>query len=92
MPRALRVEVDAEARPIAVTRASSRGRSGTRSPVERIEDVWRIAEAWWQVGAQARTYYRIVMEGGRPLTLFRDDVTGAWAEQSYSEPQREALP
>lgn len=90
LPRALRVEVDAETRPLAVTRAPSRGRGGVRSRVERIEDIWRIAEAWWRAGAQARTYYRVVLEGGRPLTLFRDDVTGAWAEQPYSEPQHEA--
>lgn len=91
LPRALRVEVDADAHPIAVTRASSRGRSGVRSRVERIEDTWRIAEAWWRAGAQTRTYYRLVLDGGRPLTLFHDDATGAWAEQPYSEPQHEAL-
>ena len=86
LPRPLRVEVDAEARPIAVTRAPSRGRTGVRSQVARIEDVWRVAEAWWRSGAQARTYYRVTLDGGRPLTLFRDDATGAWFEQPYSAP------
>ncbi len=86
MPRALRVEADAGARPIAVTRAPSRGRTGVRSQVERIEDVWRITEAWWRAGAQSRTYYRVILDGGRPLTLFRDDATGAWFEQPYSAP------
>ena len=90
LPRALHVEADADARPVAVTRASSRGARGVRSRVEHIDDTWRVAEAWWRAGAQARTYYRVVLEGGRPLTLFRDDATGTWAEQPYSEPQHEA--
>ena len=84
--RILHVEVDAELRPIAVTRAPSRGRTGARSQIERIEDIWRVAEAWWRAGAQARTYYRVTLDGGRPLTLFRDDETGAWFEQPYSAP------
>ena len=37
---------------------------------------------------QARTYYRVILEGGRPLTLFHDDATGAWAEQPYSPPEQ----
>ncbi len=86
LPRTLQVEADADTRPVAVTRAPSRGRTGVRSQVERVEDVWRIAEAWWRVGAQTRTYYRVTLDGGRPLTLFRDDVTGAWFEQPYSAP------
>jgi hypothetical protein len=88
-PRALRVEADADALPVAVTRSSSRGRSGVRARVERIEDCWRIAEAWWRAGAQTRTYYRVILEGGRPLTLFRDDATGAWFDQPYTAPESE---
>lgn len=86
LPRMLHVEADAEARPTAVTRAPSRGRSGIRSQIERIEDVWRVTEAWWRAGAQARTYYRVTLDGGRPLTMFRDDATGTWFEQPYSAP------
>ncbi len=86
MPRPLHVEVDTDTRPIAVTRAPSRGRTGVRSLVGRVEDVWRVEEAWWRAGAQMRTYYLVTLDGGRPLTLFRDDATGAWFEQPYSAP------
>lgn len=86
LPRPLQVETDAGTHPMAVTRAPSRGRAGVRSPVERVEDIWRVAEAWWRAGAQARTYYRVTLDGGRPLTLFRDDATGGWFEQPYSAP------
>lgn len=86
LPRTLHVETDGDTRPTAVTRAPSRGQAGVRSRIERIEDVWRVAEAWWRAGAQARTYYRVTLDGGRPFTLFRDDATGGWFEQPYSAP------
>jgi hypothetical protein len=90
LPRAVHVEVDVSARPVAVTRAPSRGHTGVRAQVTRIEDVWRVGEAWWRAGAQMRTYYRVILDGDRPLTLFRDDAIGAWFEQPYSAPDREA--
>ena len=88
MPRGLVVRADTEARPISITRSAARGRPGVEARVESIEEIWRIAEAWWRETSQARTYYRVILEGGRPLTLFRDDVTGAWFEQSYGEGER----
>ena len=86
MPRGLLVRVDASAHPIAVARADARGQRHAESRVEQVEEVWRVAEAWWRESTQARTYYRVILEGGRPLTLFRDDATGAWFEQAYSTP------
>lgn len=88
LPRALAVSEDADAMPLAVARTDARGRRGAESRVERVEEQWRLAEAWWREAPQRRTYYRVVLEGGLPLTLYRDDVTGAWYEQPYSEPPR----
>lgn len=85
LPRALVVREDRYAMPLAVSRTDARGRRGPESPVESVEEQWRLAEAWWREAAQQRTYYRIILSGGRPLTLYRDDLTGAWYEQSYSE-------
>ncbi len=73
------------------------GRHGDRHAVEHIDEVWRVAEAWWREAPIRRTYFRVLIEGGRPLTLFRDDdaiesrgVDGgtgesstAWYEQRY---------
>lgn len=84
MPRGLTVRVDTSGTPIAVTRAT-RGRS-IETHVGQIDEVWRIAEAWWRETAQARTYYRVILDQGHPLTLFRDEATGRWFEQSYSAP------
>ncbi len=77
LPRPLHVEVDIDTHPVAVTRAPSRGQASVRSPVQHLQDVWRVVEAWWRTGAQARTYYRVTLEGSRTLTLFHDDATGA---------------
>ena len=60
--------------------------------VEQIDEIWRVAEAWWREAPQARTYYRVILQGGHPLTLFRDESTGAWSEQPYSAPSHKARP
>jgi hypothetical protein len=83
-PRGLMVRVDAYGHPAAITRADARGHRGNEARIEQIEEIWRIAEAWWREAAQIRTYYRVILEGGRPLTLFRDDASRAWFEQPYS--------
>ena len=88
LPRPLSVRSDAEGSPVALARTDARGRHSRETHVERIEEVWRVSEAWWRESSQARTYYRVILDGGRPLTLFRDDDTGTWFEQSYSAATR----
>jgi hypothetical protein len=96
MPRQVMVRIDMrhpDALPLAVTRTDARGKRGAEARVEIVDEVWRIAEAWWRGGAagapggQARTYYRVILEGGRPLTIFRDEAHGGWFEQPYSAGQ-----
>lgn len=84
LPRLLGVRADAGGSPLAVARDDARGHRGSEARVENIEEVWRVAEAWWRESSQARTYYRVILDGGRPLTLFRDDDSGSWFEQPYS--------
>lgn len=49
--------------------------------VARTMDRWRIDDEWWRERAISRTYYRVLLEDGQPLTVFRDDETGRWHEQ-----------
>jgi len=49
-------------------------RSGQWLAVEHIEEVWRVAEAWWRDEPLARTYMRVVVGDGRRVTLFHDDL------------------
>ncbi len=86
LPRPLRVRADADGLPLAVAR-DTRGGAGDVLPVEQIDEAWRVAEAWWRPSPSgeglARTYFRVILAGGRPLTLFRDDEDGQWYEQRY---------
>jgi len=51
--------------------------------VEGVQEVWRVAEAWWREVPVRRTYYQVVVDGGRALTLFQDEESGRWYEQRY---------
>ena len=70
-PQPVRVEAEADGeRPIAVWER------GVRLPVARVEDVWRIDDEWWREEHVARTYFEVLLEGGKRLTLFFDRATG----------------
>jgi hypothetical protein len=47
-----------------------------RLPVSSVEDVWRIDDEWWRETSVARTYFEVLLEGGRRLTLFFDRAAG----------------
>lgn len=83
LPHPVEIRVDADGLPMTLSRTDARGRRSNSIPVEQVEEVWRVAEAWWRAVPQARTYYRVILAGGRPLTLFHDDILGVWAEQPY---------
>ncbi len=95
LPRPVRVQVDGAGLPSMVTLGGPPGRplGGEGAPglaVEQVDEVWRIAEEWWRETPLGRTYYRVIVDGGRPLTLFHDDLVPAgaeldagWYEQRY---------
>jgi hypothetical protein len=49
--------------------------------VVSIEEVWSIDEEWWREKPIVRMYYRVNMEDGRQITVFRDMLDGAWYRQ-----------
>ena len=49
---------------------------GVWAPVAQVDDVWRIDDEWWREVSVARTYFEVLLEGGRRLTLFFDRATG----------------
>lgn len=59
-----------------------------RYAVEAIEECWCVAEEWWRERPVGRTYLRVLVDGGRPLTIYRDDVgldgRPAWYLQRYA--------
>lgn len=76
-PREVEVLVDSRGLPRTV-RMQRRWRT-----VERIIDLWRIDDEWWQEHAVSRLYVRLGLEDGRPITLFCDLVERRWWRQAY---------
>ena len=46
-------------------------------PVAQLVESWRIDDEWWRIPI-SRRYHRVILEGGRPVTLFQDLVEGRW--------------
>jgi hypothetical protein len=86
MPRAIEVRTAGDGLPLAVVRLDARGHRSSEARVESIEEMWRLAEAWWREPAQARTYYRVALEDRRLLTIYQDDAASGWYEQPYTDP------
>ena len=79
LPAPAQVRTGADGLPVAVAR-----RAGQWLRVEQIDDCWRVAEEWWRETPLHRTYVRVILESGRPCTLFLDGVSGTWFQQEYS--------
>ena len=75
LPAPIQVEEDAHQRPLAI---SLRHR---RLGVASVDDLWEIDEEWWRENPVIRRYYQVTTEDGRPMTIFRDLVSGEWYRQ-----------
>jgi hypothetical protein len=51
--------------------------------VAHVDEVWRIDDGWWRPDPVARTYFRLALEDGRVVTVYRDDAEGTWWAQRY---------
>jgi nucleotidyltransferase/DNA polymerase involved in DNA repair len=54
-----------------------------RLSVSCIEDLWRV-NLWWLANPVDRTYMRLIVDGSKTTTVFRDNNTGNWFQQNYS--------
>jgi hypothetical protein len=75
-PRPVAVQADESGEPVAVMLG------GRRLAVERVEDVWRIDDEWWREEV-SRLYYRLLLEDGRAVTIYRDIASHNWFKQDY---------
>jgi hypothetical protein len=58
-------------------------RNGVWRAVAGVQDRYRTDDRWWTATPIARAYYELLLEDERPITVFRDEVTGSWWEQRY---------
>ena len=76
-PRPLRVEASEDGGLVAVRLSNG------RYVVEAVLETWRIDDEWWRKRPVSRLYYRLLLEDGRTVTVFQDEVSKRWAEQAY---------
>lgn len=46
-------------------------------------DCYRTDDRWWTDEPVERTYYSLLLEDGRTVTVFCDDLHTTWWEQKY---------
>ena len=55
---------------------------GREFGVTSILDMWEIVDEWWRAEIVSRRYYRVIIEDGKHLSVFRDLVSGVWYGQN----------
>ena len=58
-------------------------RDGVRHGVVSVEDIWRVEEEWWRDSPIARTYFEVILDSGRRMTLFVDQAGKRWYSQRH---------
>jgi hypothetical protein len=71
------VEADESGEPQAVVL----GRE--RLAVVAVQNRWRIDDEWWRERSVSRLYFRMLVEDGRTVTVYRDLVSRTWQRQDY---------
>ena len=81
MPIAVQVTSTPDGHPVSV--AETRNGRTVPSQVEHIIDLWELNDEWWRATSVRRRYFRLLMETGRVLTVFRDLSSREWFRQEY---------
>ncbi len=51
--------------------------------VDEVLDRYRTDDRWWTAEPVARSYYELLLEDGRSVTVFQDEIKESWWEQRY---------
>jgi hypothetical protein len=76
-PRAVQVRVGADGVPAAARQL------GVWLEVLELLDCYRTDDRWWMAEPVARTYYALLLEDGRAITIFHDELGYGWWEQKH---------
>jgi len=77
VPRSVEVRLERTGVPVALRR-----NSGWLDVVELL-DRYRTEDRWWTERPVSRAYYELLLEDGRTITVFQDELEGSWYEQKY---------
>jgi hypothetical protein len=53
-----------------------------RVRVISLREEWRVVDRWWTETPVRRRYFEVVLENGRNVVVFRDEVDGQWYRQN----------
>ncbi len=81
MPVAIQVLSNPNGYPVSVS--ETRNDRTALSKVKHVIDVWELDDEWWRSTSIRRRYFRLLMETGRVLTVFRDLASDKWFRQEY---------
>ena len=81
VPEAVEVREDGDGRPSAVKTGCAGSAGSQWQAVTEITDLWRIDDEWWREEPISRMYYRVSLEDGTAVTVFRDLSVGVWRRQ-----------
>ena len=76
-PRTVEVRAEAGGAPSALRRG------GQWLAVAEVLDRYRTDDRWWTAEPVSRSYYDLLLEDGRAVTVFQDEISGGWSEQRY---------
>ena len=51
--------------------------------VAAVEDRWRIDDEWWRSEPVSRLYFKVQLNSGQRLIIYRDLISGNWYRQLY---------
>jgi len=75
VPQRTAVEVDEAGAPLSVRHRDR------QVAVAQICERYRTDDRWWTAEPVSRSYFRLLLEGDRSVTVFHDRITGHWYEQ-----------
>ena len=76
-PRTIEVRAEAGGAPSALRRR------GRWVEVAEVLDRYRTDDRWWTAEPVSRSYYALLLEDGRAVTVFQDLIGVGWYEQRY---------
>jgi hypothetical protein len=52
-----------------------------RVGVTLVREEWRVVDRWWTEEPVRRSYFEVVLDNGRNVVVFRDELSGKWYRQ-----------
>jgi hypothetical protein len=49
--------------------------------VAAVREEWRVVDRWWTEEPVRRRYFEVVLDNGRNVVVFRDELTAKWYRQ-----------